>query len=779
MDNLFQDVVPRSEQALPLHTKLEDRYDIGRVIAETETSFSYHAKDLQQNCVVVVQELFPKQWVTRKSGDPIARVRTTDGVFQLADAIDRCMKDAEKLMRLKNSGLAQVSDAFKANSTVYIVSENFDGILLGEWQQRQNGQVSEKMALQIGLLILAGLKDVHDQGIIHRNLSPNTILIDGGGRVKLSGMGMNPQMLANPDLNKMTAYDAPELYYANMSQGTWTDLYSVGGVLYHLLTSQTPALSSERVKQDLIIPAKQWNYLISDGLNQVITKLLSLDPTARFQNVGELAKTLHPIYKGASTQTNADPPVAPKVETKAPSIEIPPPMIPISDNKPYVPQSSSQSSSQASPQVTRDMPAFSDSSSSSMPSVERSIPTDAPPTAFAKAMTTSDWMNTSEASKGWEDAASAPNDWSKPSVDVPPPIPAAAPVPVSAPPIRTKAPEPTTREVLESVKKETPIAKNTLPPIKSKSKSTSKVPIFAILGVVLLGAIGGGAWWFFSRETLVPVKLAVTPSGARITLKPLSGDVIKATSPATLSLKEGEYELSIHKEGFIDVVQKIRISAAEGGKMREIAMSLDPDTPDFQAYNVDSLPSGAMVLVDGVETGKTTPTILSLTPGLHAIEYKIDGYEPKAYSLDVSSATGEAIVLKDTLMASNKPKSTTTTTPTSGITNAVVKPPVRQTPLPVRQTPKPQPRTTTPARTTPTTTRVTTAPVPTTTPVQRPPSTQPRTAPPVTVPQAEPKPSGQTTTTPTATPAPRRTIIDRILGRKKPPKEGETTGGGN
>ena len=189
------------------------------------------------------------------------------------------------------SCLIKVNDVFEYNNTVYAVYEHCEDMTLREYLIKSNngqgGNISWERARQLFMPLLSTLNTLHTAGILHRGISPQTLLVGSDGKLKLSGFSIWQARTARNELNAelYSGYAAIEQYGFEGQQGTWTDVYSLAAVIYRALTGSDPIIATERVINDrLMIPAQIAENLPAYVINALVNALQIL-PEDRTRNI--------------------------------------------------------------------------------------------------------------------------------------------------------------------------------------------------------------------------------------------------------------------------------------------------------------------------------------------------------------------------------------------------------------------------------------------------------------------------------------------------------------
>lgn len=242
---------------LPLKTVIEDRYLIGRAIETNGEGVTYIGYDLTQETVVRVREYLPTGLCTRENE---THVRITAGNELIYNQGLMAFLDlARALARLRElPALLPVYDIFESGGTAYYICESVECITLREFLLRNGGSLTWEQARPLIMPLLSAISIIHEAGIIHRGISPETILIGRDGKLRLTGFCIPDVRSARSDFSPQlyAGFAAIEQYGFEETPGEWTDVYGFTATLYRVLVGNTPPESTTRVTNDrLIIPA--------------------------------------------------------------------------------------------------------------------------------------------------------------------------------------------------------------------------------------------------------------------------------------------------------------------------------------------------------------------------------------------------------------------------------------------------------------------------------------------------------------------------------------------
>lgn len=276
---------------------LQNRYEIIRSLGKGGFGSVYEARDMRLDKRVAVKEVLEKH----QYDDRVIR---------------RFEREAKLLSQLRHSTLPDVTDYFTEHNTAYLVMEYIAGEELNEYLKRQPHQrCTEAEALKIISPILDAVEYLHTRPppVIHRDIKPHNIRITTDGSVFLVDFGLAKIFDAeNAGETTMVAtsgpYSPPEQFSGKNDMRS--DLYSLGATLYRMLAGEPPLMALERHGGDKLVPLRNLNPGVSGQIEHIITRLLAMNPSKRYQSVAELRHDL--AQQPESSTTVIDDPPAPR-----------------------------------------------------------------------------------------------------------------------------------------------------------------------------------------------------------------------------------------------------------------------------------------------------------------------------------------------------------------------------------------------------------------------------------------------------------------------------------
>lgn len=281
-----EDMPKQDPACLPLRYRLADRYFIGVPVRRNGESTIYLAYDHEYNCTCLVREFFPPTLAKRSYEDET--LLPIGGCEALFEEYRREFSSLwDKIRRLRGlPGLVSVTDIVEQNETVYAVTPYVDEISLREYLQKQPGSlISWEQARLMFVPLISSLTTLHSAGILHRGISPDTLMVDRDGRVRITDFAIAQLRTTKTEIDPelFDGYCALEQYDKTQLQGTWTDVYAFAAILFRCLTGYIPIAAPFRAVEDtMAIPARIAR-MIPDYCIDAIIDGMQIYPTDRTQ----------------------------------------------------------------------------------------------------------------------------------------------------------------------------------------------------------------------------------------------------------------------------------------------------------------------------------------------------------------------------------------------------------------------------------------------------------------------------------------------------------------
>lgn len=283
-----------SPLALPPNTSLlGGKFIVFEVLGSGGFGITYKARDTKLNRIVAVKEYFPNFCSTRQGKTVVSVSKSQDYIEGLRRFID----EAQLLARFNHPNIVHVYEYFQENNTAYIIMEFVEGQSLAKiLESRRN--ISENEAINYALQICEALREIHNSNYLHRDIKPDNIIIKDG-IVKLIDFGTARQftwMKTSKMTTIITLGYAPLEQYSDKAKfGPYTDIYSLGATLYHMLTGEVPVTAIDRVNGVELKPPNELNRAVSKALSDLVMKMMEINAKQRPQNVEEVLNLLRGI----------------------------------------------------------------------------------------------------------------------------------------------------------------------------------------------------------------------------------------------------------------------------------------------------------------------------------------------------------------------------------------------------------------------------------------------------------------------------------------------------
>lgn len=283
-------------------TLLHEKYQIKKVLGQGGFGITYLAYDqtLQQD--VAIKEYFPVK-IVRRLGNTL---RKGQGEYELSatamvypqngqeekylNGMQNFLEEAQVLFgKFDVEGLAAVKDYFEENGTAYIVMEYLSGPTLQEYEKEHKGKISEKQAEILLEPVINALAYIHSIGIVHCDISPDNLIFNKEGQLKLIDFGAAKNKKKEKEEQYCKGgYTAPEQYLEKEFVGPWSDVYSLCAVWYEMLTGIKVPPAVERLQKDRLKNMTMASE-VSEQTNNILKKGLSLEIQKRYFSVLNLS----------------------------------------------------------------------------------------------------------------------------------------------------------------------------------------------------------------------------------------------------------------------------------------------------------------------------------------------------------------------------------------------------------------------------------------------------------------------------------------------------------
>ena len=296
-----------------------DGYVISGLIGQGGFGVVYVARDTRNNRTVAIKEYLPSAIAGRVADGRVAP-RSADMANAYATGLKGFLREANLLSELAHPALVAVHRAWEQNGTAYMAMAYYPGKTLRDVRLARPAAMTEAHVKVLMLPVFDAVAELHAHRVIHRDISPDNILVMANGATVLLDLGAARQVLGGMTQALTTILKpgfAPIEQYVedgSMEQGRWTDVYGLGAVIYFLATGKPPTPATTRIVRDSL-PAMAdvaRNVEYSPRFAAAITRSLAVRAIDRYKSMGEFREAL-----GWTVSINTPPIESPVEKTAA------------------------------------------------------------------------------------------------------------------------------------------------------------------------------------------------------------------------------------------------------------------------------------------------------------------------------------------------------------------------------------------------------------------------------------------------------------------------------
>lgn len=260
--------------------RLDGRYEIREIIGIGGMAYVYKAYDNIDNRIVAVK-ILKEEYLANE------------------EFTRRFKNESKAIAILSHPNIVKVYDVSFGEKLQYIVMECIDGITLKEYIEQQH-ELKWKEAVHFTVQILRALQHAHDKGIVHRDIKPQNIMLLPDGTIKVADFGIARFSRQDIRATRNTEKAIGSVHYISPEQARGditdekADIYSVGVMLYEMLTGKLPFEADSAVSvaimqlQSEAKPPREIDPTIPEGLEEITVKAMQKDPSKRYQSAAEM-----------------------------------------------------------------------------------------------------------------------------------------------------------------------------------------------------------------------------------------------------------------------------------------------------------------------------------------------------------------------------------------------------------------------------------------------------------------------------------------------------------
>lgn len=281
---------------LPIGTVIAD-FEIIGLVGEGGFGIVYLARDTSLDRVVALKEFMPSAFAGRVDTIRVA-VRAANHQATYEAGLRSFINEARMLAKFAHPALVEVFRFWEGNGTAYMAMRYYAGETLRQKLSRGDETFDEETIAQIMAPIFDALEMLHREQVFHRDIAPDNIILSDGRPVLLD-FGSARRIIGDGTQALTTilkpGYAPIEQYVddGTMKQGPWTDVYALGGVLYHLATGKAPLQAVSRLLSDPLQTVNEvTNHRFSPAFSSAVVKAMAVRVEDRLQSIKELGEML-------------------------------------------------------------------------------------------------------------------------------------------------------------------------------------------------------------------------------------------------------------------------------------------------------------------------------------------------------------------------------------------------------------------------------------------------------------------------------------------------------
>ncbi len=284
-----------SDLALKPGTIIAGKYKIGHVLGVGGFGVTYTGCDINTNVRYAIKEFMPNDVALREKSGKIVVANPKDAeVYN--KGLEMFLYETNILITLSGTqGIVQAYDFVLENNTGYLIMEYLDGVNLKKIL-RDKGTISSDFALSVLFEIAGALQVVHSKGLLHRDISPENIMVLNDGTIKLIDFGASRfyvgERSKSLSLILKPGFAPPEQYSASGNQGQWTDIYALAATYYKVVTGVTLPDALTRATNDTVERLDKYYVGVQPHIGKAIHKALALNYRDRYQTIDQFTKAL-------------------------------------------------------------------------------------------------------------------------------------------------------------------------------------------------------------------------------------------------------------------------------------------------------------------------------------------------------------------------------------------------------------------------------------------------------------------------------------------------------
>ena len=282
------------QRPLPVGTMLGENFIVGKKLGAGGFGVSYIGFDVNFERKVAIKEFYPRGYADRDFvGKKLIPRQGKRGAY-FEQQRELFAHEGKVLAQIDEEGIVKVLSFCKENNTAYIIMEFLEGRSLSSYLKERGGYMPPEEALSLMRPVVKSLKEIHEQGLVHRDISPDNIMLTSKGPKLIDfgaalGKGEHPE---GPPIGKK-GYAPIEQLSRGGKVGAYSDVYALCAMFYQMITSTKPPRSMDRQRQDNIYTISAYKVSMRPVQEAAIMQGLAMDYNQRIKNAGDLYYLLY------------------------------------------------------------------------------------------------------------------------------------------------------------------------------------------------------------------------------------------------------------------------------------------------------------------------------------------------------------------------------------------------------------------------------------------------------------------------------------------------------
>lgn len=294
---------------LPAGTILEEKYLVGKTLSQNDLTIVYIGLDLERGRRVYVEEFMPRAYAGR-SGDRVTVAAAGENQAQYKTLLSDIKERWRSVSGIENKSLIKSRELLLVGNTAVSVTAYVAYVTLDRYLEKK-GPLDWDQAKSLFMPLASLVSILHNRGIIHYGISPENVVVDRRGGLRLIGFALPELRTVGKGLSPQLydGYSAPEQYARGQWQGEWCDIYAVGALLYRAITGIEPVPATQRSRADTLVKVRDLRPEVPDYVSDAIAKAMELDRKNRHPSMDDFTAALLAEAGSNTTVFRPEPPV--------------------------------------------------------------------------------------------------------------------------------------------------------------------------------------------------------------------------------------------------------------------------------------------------------------------------------------------------------------------------------------------------------------------------------------------------------------------------------------